>query len=180
MNKSPDPKSADRPRPDAFDEQAFADLAAESRIQSNERLTAHPELLADRALRDELAGLEPPALPSALRARVLNHSRRRRAPAGWMALAAAVVLSVVLVIALDREPSAPNGGPNGIAASDWMQLEIALNTLDASGRRMAQVTGQEVIPHLPRSSSWLDIRLPRIPTLERLLQRFEPTLQPER
>ena len=180
MNKSPDPKSADRLRPDAFDEQAFADLAAESRIQSAEHLSGHRELLADRALRDELADLEPPPVPVHLRHRVLTHRSLRRAPAGWMALAAAVVLSVVLVIAMDRESAGPNGGPNAIADSDWMQLEIALNTLDASGRRIAQVTEQEVLAHLPRSSRRLDIRLPRIPTLERLLQRFEPTLQPER
>lgn len=180
MNKSPDSDTARRRRSQPADERAFPDLAAESRIQSDEALAAHSELAADRAFRDELAGLQPPPVPQALRARVLAHGKPRRGPAGWMALAAAVVLSVVLVIALDQSPSEPAVDRHGITASDWMELKLALDTLDASGRQMAQVTEREIRPHFSRPVETLKIQLPSIPTLEALLKRFEPTLQPTR
>jgi hypothetical protein len=180
MNKSPDTDRERSRRSNPADDRLFLDLAAESRVQSDETLSNHPELASDRALRDELAQLEPPALPDALRSRVLAEGRPRRRPASWMALAAAVVLSVMLVIALDREPAAPGDDLQSISASDWMELQLALNTLDASGRRMARMTEAELQPHFARPVGPLDIDLPSIPTLEALLQRFERSLRPTR
>ncbi|AKS42998.1 hypothetical protein [Wenzhouxiangella marina] len=173
MNKSPDRSQARR----GADPLTFRDLAAEERIQSGQDLGGSPELVADYCLRQELAQLDTPALPSELRARVMASSSRRRAPLGWMALAAAVVLSVTVALVLDRQEGAPLPSDARVSAGDWAELQLALATLDRSGRRVAEVTEREVRPHLEAPGFRLDLDFEFPSYLDRLRDRIQTSMQ---
>ncbi|MGB0514794.1 MAG: hypothetical protein ACPGJE_08145 [Wenzhouxiangellaceae bacterium] len=174
MHKSPEPFAAD--------------LAAEQRLcgAASERSSEPPELAADRALRDELRALDgAPKLPPALREKILRAAAQRpQAHAsspwtgGWLALAAAVTLVLVVSILLQspdlrRSPSTPAVGPAEVA-----ELRLALNTLEDSGRRVAALTSEQVAPALRMPRVRVD-RLPYAPLVFRLFgDRSMPQPQP--
>ncbi len=146
MNKSPD--RPENPSPDTLfqDENFDADLAREQRIQTDTELHKDPELSADHRLKEALGNLGQPTLPDELRSRVLTASQNDNSYAGWLAMAAAVVLSVVVVLALDpfadRQPAAE------LTEQDWAKLALAIETLNTQGPQIAQITQREVSPHL--------------------------------
>src|SRR6056297_1299600 len=148
MNKWPEQprNAAEHPRA-AFEDKGFeTDLAAEDRIQSGKDLSQDPELSADRAFRTSLGQVNAPRLPNELRKAVIDHSHGPDRPWAWLAMAAAVVLSVIIVTALDplgqRAPSVE------ITDQDWAQLTLAIETLNAQGQQIALTTKRQVSPHL--------------------------------
>ena len=148
MNKWPEqPRNAAAPPGAAFEDKGFeADLAAENRIESGEDLSHDPELSADQSLRTSLGQIDAPRLPDELREAVIDHSRGPDRPWAWLAMAAAVVLSVIVVTVLDplgqRAPSVE------ITDQDWAQLTLAIETLNAQGQQIARTTQRQVSPHL--------------------------------
>lgn len=148
MSKSPE---SDRKRRLELSSPADAmarDLDRERRIQSDRHRIADHELAADRELRNRLASLRPPPLPPALRRHVMEHAVDQRSSTAWLALAAAVVMSLLAVVAMQTFDDGSQTAASPVTADDWAQLHLALNTLDASGRRVAQVTEREVRSHL--------------------------------
>jgi hypothetical protein len=178
MKKSPERTHTDTKRPGfaSEDERFEADLAAEDRILSDTDLRGHPELEADRALRRALGRLELPDLPTEIRRTVIDHRHddpERRWT--WIAMAAAVILSVIVVTALD--PFRGREATPRISEQDWAQLTLAIETLNAQGQQIAQVTQRQVGPHLVLP----DIELPRLqmqleplPTPESFQRWFQP------
>jgi len=170
MNKSPD----QTPRPTFADERFEADLAREERIQGG-KLGHDLELSADRSLKDALSGIETPALPTELRERILQPPRAVSPTRTWFAMAATVVLSVVVALALNPFPQ--RGEPADISREDWSQLVLAIETLNQSGEQIAQVTQRGVAPHLdlPRFElPPLELQLDPLPAPDSFRRWFQP------
>ena len=158
-------------------ERFAADLAAEQRLSNGPGASDREpsELAADRALRDELRALgSEPALPGALREKILRTADQRphagaasRWAGGWVAIAAALALALVMPIAL-QSPDAP-GTPSSPAVSpaDVAELRLALNTLENSGRRVVALTEEQVVPALRVPRVLVD-QLPYAPLVFRL------------
>jgi len=150
MNKSPDrsnqPKSWETQNIPLTDPHFESDLAEEHRLQTLADLKDDSELSADRALKEALAQLPPPTISDELKQKILNQTQPDRPASGWWAMAAAVVLSVLVVMSLD--PLAERGTPSDLSAQDWAELQLAFQTLNAQGTHIAQVTRREVNPHL--------------------------------
>ncbi len=175
MNKSPESDRINRSDTPISPDAMARDLALEARIQSDRQPIGDRQLAADRKLRTQLARIQPPTLPASLRQHVLSHTRRP-IPMGWMALAAAIVMSLLIVAVLQTIDDPAAIDPQELTASDWTQLHLALSTLDASGRRVAQVTGREVRPHLKRP----DVRITSLPDTETVWSWFRSSLQSTR
>jgi hypothetical protein len=159
-----------------MDSQFLEDLAAEERIIAGDDLDGDAMLRSDRALKDALARIEAPPLPEALRARVLDHHRQTPPPWAWMAMAAAVVLSVLVVTMI--EPPEARLPPAELTAQDWAQLSTAIDTLNAQGQQIAQLTQREVGSHLalpalelPR----LEIPMEALPYPDSFRRWFQPS-----
>lgn len=176
MNKSPEAQRNRRLDGSISSEVTARELDFETRIHSDEHLTAGSELAADRELSQQLAAIQAPALPTGLRQQVLDHSNHQRIPMGWMALAAAVVMSLLVALALENDESTSTVVSHQLTASDWAQLHVALTTLDAIGRRVAQVTEREVRPHLKRP----EIQITSLPDSETVWSWFRSSLNPTR
>jgi len=176
MNKSPETvrrRHSDTP----ISPEAMARvLAFEARIQSDEHPIADRELAADREFRRQLASIQPPTLRPTLRRQVMAHAAHRRLPMSWMALAAAVVMSLLVVLALQSVDEPATIEAHQLTANDWAQLHLALETLDASGRRVAQATEREVRPHLKRP----EIQITSMPDSETVWSWFRSSLQSTR
>ncbi len=173
MKKSPESQRKRRLAASISPEVTERELTLETRIQSGEPLAADSELSADRKLKNELAAIQTPSLPAELRQQVMAHAASRRITMGWMALAAAVVMSLLVVFALPSADDSSTLEIHRITAGDWAQLDLALNTLNASGRRVAQVTEREVRPHLKRP----DIQITSLPDSETVWSWFRTSLQ---
>jgi len=166
MNKSPDRPEISSQKSVLKDETFEADLAREQRIQTDTGLLKDPELSADRALKETLSQLTKPTLPDELRSSVLNARRSGHTSTGWLAMAAAVVLSVIVVLAMD--PLAERQQAAELTEQDWEKLALAIETLNTQGRQIARVTQREVSPHL---------RLPQF-QLPRLHMQLDPIPYP--
>jgi hypothetical protein len=173
MNKLPD----QTPRPAFSDERFEDDLTREERIQGG-TLGQDPELSADRSLKDVLSRIETPALPTELRERILQRSTRASFhTVTWFAMAATVVLSVVVALALNPFPQ--RGEPADISQEDWNQLVLAIETLNQSGEQIAQVTQRGVTPHLDLSRfelPRLELQLDPLPTPGSFRRWFQPSV----
>lgn len=177
MSKSPEPERKHRLDAPISAEAMARELSLEARIQSRECRIADRELAADRELKTHLASLQPPSLPPALRQRVLAHAAdQQRIPMRWMALAAAVVMSLLAVVAMQTANDTGTTDIHQLTADDWAQLDLALDTLGASGRRVAQVTDREVRSHLAQP----DIRITVVPGSDTVWNWFPPFLQQTR
>jgi len=159
------------------DENFETDLAAEERIQSGTALSHEGELSADRALRAALHQINAPRLPETLRDAVIAHSHGRERRWAWLATAAAVILSVIVVTALD--PLGQQAPSPQITAKDWAQLTLAIETLNAQGQQIAQTTQAQVRPHLdliefelPR----MQMRIDPLPYPDAFRQLFQPSV----
>ncbi|MEN1727239.1 MAG: hypothetical protein AAGJ52_02255 [Pseudomonadota bacterium] len=173
MNKSPDQHE----RNPFTDGRFEADLAQEQHLLNGDDPGHDLELGADRALKEALGSLEAPALPEELRSAVMTqaHSPSLRST-GWLAMAAAVVLSMVVVLALD--PFGEHRPAANISAEDWAQLTLVMATLNQSGEQIAQVTTREVSPHLalPRfDMPSLDIQIEPLPYQNSFRRWFQPS-----
>jgi len=161
MNKSPESRSNETSdtaeRTSQEDAEFDRDLAREERVLGGAGLADDAALGADRDLRRTLAQLEAPQLPPHIRETVLDTGRGSRLPMAWAAIAAAVVLSVITLSVAD--PFESPGRPGDLSAQDWAQLSLAIETLNAQGQQIAQVTQREVGAHL----SLPDIELPQMP-----------------
>lgn len=156
MNRLPDPTPAE--------------LAAEAQMQARSGPN-DPELAADWRLRRELHELGTPALPDAMRRRVM----RAAAPAGpkwWMGIAAAVVLAVAVSLVL--QPTGPASHSPTVSEAELQQLNTALAALEYSARRTSAIAGRQVTSsiHLPELN--LD-RLPYAPELRHWIEPARPT-----
>ncbi len=132
--------------PAGLDQRFTADLAAENRIQFGGDLRYDPELKADRDFRADLGQIECPRMTAGLRTAVIDQSQHPAQHRGWLAIAAAIVLSIIVVGAL--YPSGPREAPTQITKEDWAQLTLAFETLNVQGQQIAQATQQQVRPHL--------------------------------
>lgn len=177
MNKWPEqPRNAAEPPRAAFEDKGFeTDLAGEDRIQSGEDLSHDPELSADRAFRTSLGQIDAPRLPAELRNAVIDHSHGTDRSWAWLAMAAAVVLSVIIVTALDplgqREPTVE------ITEQDWAQLTLAIETLNTQGQQIARATQRQVSPHLALPElemPMLRMQLDPLPYRESFWRWFQP------
>jgi hypothetical protein len=173
MNKSPDQKTHS-----GFEKERFeADLAREERIMAGGDLGPDLELSADRTLKDALSRIETPSLPPALRERVLDQTRSSPRSLGWFAMAAAVVLSVVVVLALDPFPRQSH--PAEISQDDWTRLALAIETLNRSGEQIAQVTQRGVASRLDLSRfelPRLELQLDPLPAPNSFRRWFQPSV----
>jgi len=109
------------------------DLAAEQRLQGRQ---VPDDLAADWRLKQELAALDAPALPEALRRRVLARTTRARRPVRW--LAAAAMLAGVTLLAVVLQPTRNEvsvQAPVAVSAEQIDQLRLALRVLGHSGER---------------------------------------------
>jgi hypothetical protein len=160
----------------AFEDKDFeADLTAENRIQSGDDLSHDPELGADQAFRAALGQIDTPRLPDELRKAVIDRSHGPDRPWAWLAMAAAVILSVIVVTALDplgqREPSVE------ITRQDWAQLTLAIETLNTQGQQIARTTQRQISPHLVMPEfemPALQMRLEPLPYPDSFRRWFQP------
>jgi DNA-directed RNA polymerase specialized sigma24 family protein len=104
------------------------------------------ELAADWDLKQSLRAMAPTDLPAPFRQRIVSTTRRPFAGIWWPALAAAVVLSVAIVLVL--EPHRPELHATAVSSADLAELQLALDTLDDSIRRTRLITGRELASSL--------------------------------
>jgi hypothetical protein len=143
MNKSPDAGYGKRgeARTVLLDESVLEDRI----IEAGEALK-DPALLADRALREELRGLDPiePLPPSFKRDVLARTASRRRWPGLPVALAAGLAGVLVLASAV-RDPDPTISRPT---SADAEALRTALVTVDRTSRDALGRAGREVGEHL--------------------------------
>jgi len=144
MHKSPDPHDTRELGADAGEDRLFkADLAdAEALEAANAAPRRDPKLAADWALKQQLAGLGAAELPAGVAARArFKAAARPRAP-WYMAVAATLFAAVVVTLVLrSPEPPPAVAAPT---ARELAELELALETLNATGRRAVAIAGREV------------------------------------
>ena len=149
MHKSPDRSGHDRSHDtrdlgaDAGEDRLFkADLADAEALEAADAAPRDPKLAADWALRRQLAGLGAADLPAGVAARArFKAAARPHAP--WYVAVAATLFAAVVVTLVLRAPEPP---PEVAAptAREMAELELALETLDATGRRAVAIAGREV------------------------------------
>ncbi len=139
MNKSPD---------------YARELAAEARISDSSLRPDDTELAADWDLKQSLRAMAPGVLPAPLRQRVVATTRRPLTMPWWPALAAAVVLSVVVVLVL--EPNRPAVNSTAVSSADLAELQVALATLDDSLKRTRLIASREVVSSLSAPNFEID------------------------
>ncbi len=153
-------------------ENSRAEQAAEERLASADQRPADPELAADWEMRQTLRDLGPPRLPPELRNRVMQATRRPAPSARWMGLAAAVVLSLGLILVLQAPKNEPR--PATISQADFQDLQLALATLESSARRTSAIAGRELADSLVLPNLELD----DLPYAPQLRQWIEPAPEP--
>ena len=153
MNNSPD---------------AFKALAAEKDLANSTAPPEKADLTADWQLKHELRQFETPVLPAKLRARVLEQTSRRRRPAWWVGLAAAIILA--LGVGLIHQTSEQTNESLAISDSDLQQLKLALATLDDSARRTGNIAGRELAANLTMPN----VNLDQLPYGQALRQWTQP------
>lgn len=144
MHKSPDRSrnASDRLDRERNGRKFRADRAAAETLDTANQPPRDPKLAADWALKRELAGLGAAELPAGVAGRVRRQAAARPRTPWFMAAAAALVAAVVVTLVLRApEPAPPVATPT---AREMAQLELALETLDATGRRVAAIAGREV------------------------------------
>jgi len=148
MHKSPDRSSQGSGRPghkhdDPRNDHRFrADLARAEIVDAPGPAPRDPELAADRALKRELAGLASGELAPEVVARARRNATVASRTPWFMAAAAVLFVAVFVPLALQTpEPSPPAVRPS---AHELAQLELALDTLHATGRRAVAIAGREV------------------------------------
>jgi len=181
MNKSPEltrnSSINESNRTPFLDEKFQTDLAKEAQIQSAMQLNSDLELSADRSLKENLSRLDAPDLPDALRRAALDQTRHARRNSGWLAVAAALVLSVLVVMAFD--PFAEPAPGVALTNQDWAELSLALETLNSQGQQIAQVTRKQVGPHLALPNiamPSLELQLESLPYPNSFRRWFQPSL----
>ncbi|MDT8438647.1 MAG: hypothetical protein RQ729_06530 [Wenzhouxiangellaceae bacterium] len=149
------------------------DLAAETRLEHGS-VPADPILAADWRLKRELAAQQVPALPAALRERVLARTTRARRPARWLAAAAllAGVTALTLVLQPVHEP-APARSPAAVSADQFDQFRLALAVLGNSGERGLRLAGE----HISSSVAAVDLNPRALPYVDRLEHFLRPVIQ---
>lgn len=172
MSKSPDSERTYRFDLSMSTEAMARDLARERRVQSDEQ-PVDQELAADREFREQLFALRPPRLPPAMRQKAMAHASDRRSPVRWMALAATLIMSLIAVVAMQTSDDSSPIDAHQPTASDWAELQLALTALDASGRRVAQVTEREVRSHLGRA----DIQVTTFADSDAVWNWFPPSVR---
>ncbi len=142
MHKSPDRSNNVQGRPDRDDHRFRADLASAEMLDAAHLVPRDPELAADWALKRELVGLAAAELPSGAAVRARRQAAARPRTTWFMAAAAALVAAVVITLVLRApEPAPPVATPT---EREMAQLALALETLDATGRRVAAIAEREV------------------------------------
>lgn len=161
MNRSPDMSRTER--------------EAEERLEATDRPPADAELGADWRLRQELRGLGAPALPPALRARIVRATARPARPAWWLGVAATIVLG--LAVGLIWQSTGPEPQTPRVSDADIRELRLALATLEDSARRTSNITGRELaaglvlpdlgeLPYAPQILPWISPATPTHPQKE--------------
>lgn len=161
MHKSPDRSDNSRSnnargRPDreCAEPRFRADLASAETLDAADVAPRDPELAADWALKRELAGLGAGELPTGVAARARRKAAARPHTPWFMAAAAALVAAVVVTLVLRAPSPAPSiAAPT---AREMAQLELALETLNATGRRAVAIAGREVSGSLALPDLGLD------------------------
>ena len=161
MHKSPDRSGHDRshdPRDycaNAGEDRLFkADLADAEALEAAGAAPRDPKLVADWALKRQLAGLGAAELPAGVAARARRKAAARPHGPWYVAVAATLFAAVVVTLVL-RAPEPP---PEVVAptARELAELELALETLDATGRRAVAIAGREVSGSLKMPDLGLD------------------------
>ena len=154
-------------------ENSRAERTAEERLTAAEQRPADPELAADWEMRRTLRDMETPRLPPELRNRVMQATRRTGPPTRWMGLAAAVVLSLGLILVLQAPEDEPQ--PATVSQADFQDLQLALATLESSARRTSAIAGRELADSLVLPN----LKLDDLPYAPQLRQWIEPAPQPK-
>jgi len=162
------------------------DLRREQAIEQAAQAPRDLELAADWALKRELAGLESDALPDLLRRRVLAQAR---APSGhrpvwWLAAAAALFASLTAVVLVqlpvpsdDASRMAGAERPGALMPSsmlepaDALDLRLALNTIQQTGRRATWLAGRGLSEHLDPED--VDFGIEQLPYADAIRSVFQ-------
>lgn len=149
------------------------ELAAEERL-GGQQAPEDAALAADWRLKRELAALQPPALPAALRRRVLAHASRP-AQTRWLLAAAAMVAAAVIITSLVQpwQSSQPVDRPEMVSAEQLGELGLALNTIGDGTRFGLRLAGQELVAGVSR----LDLSPESLPYFDRVQRILAPAAQ---
>ncbi|MFU8878598.1 MAG: hypothetical protein ACNA7E_10690 [Wenzhouxiangellaceae bacterium] len=149
------------------------DLAAEQCLDG-QHVPEDPALAADWRLKHELAALQPPALPAALRRRVLAHASRP-VQTRWPLAAAAMVAAAIIITSLVQpwQSSQPANQAEMVSAEQLEELRLALNTIGDGGQLGLRLAGQE----LAASVSRIDLSPESLPYFDRVQQILAPAGQ---
>lgn len=175
MHKSPDRPRADRCHDtrDRYaqhrDDRLFeADLADAEKLESADAAPRDPKLAADWALKRRLAGLAAGELPEGVAERARRKAAEEPHAPWYMAVAATLFAAVVVTLVLRApEPSPAVAAPT---AREMAELELALETLGATGRWAVAIAGREVSDSLKAP----DLGLDELPYAEYLRPYFPP------
>jgi len=128
MHKSPDPFERDL-------ERAIA-------LENSPTAPDDSELAADWALKRELAGLGVAELPHRVRAAVDRNAVATRSGPWLWSMAAALVAAVIVTVVLQS----PVRSPAVVmpTAHDLADFQLALDTIDRTGKRAMALAGREV------------------------------------
>jgi len=160
MHKSPDRSTCER------DDYRFkADLAESEALEAADTAPRDPKLAADWALKRRLAGLGAVALPEGVAERARRKAADKPHAPWYVAVAATLFVAVVVTLVL-RSPEPPPAAPT---AREMAELELALATLNATGRRAVDIAGREVSGSLKVP----DLGLDELPYAEYIRPYFE-------
>jgi len=157
MHKSPDPFERDL-------ERAIA-------LENSRTAPRDPELAADWALKRELAGLGAAELPDRARARVRRKVAMEQRSPWLLGIAAAMVAAVVATLVL-QSPVQPPSQPEASVtptARDLIELQLAFDTINRTGRRAVAMAGREV----QESLAMPDLGLAKLPYAGYIRPYFE-------
>lgn len=148
------------------------DLAAETLLERGSA-PADPALAADWRLKRELAALQAPALPVALRERVLARTTRVRRPARLLAAAALLAgVTALTFVLLPVHEQAPVRSPAAVSADQFDQFRLALAVLGNSGERGLRLAGE----HISASVAAVDLHPRALPYMDRLEHLLRPVI----
>ncbi|MEX2499567.1 MAG: hypothetical protein WD397_11925 [Wenzhouxiangellaceae bacterium] len=149
------------------------ELEREIALERARKAPSEPELAADWSLKQELRGLGAAELPPVVCARARRTiAAEQRAP-WFMAVAAVVVAAVVVTLTL-QVPKTPRAVTP--SASDMAELQLAFETLNATGHRAATLAGRE----LSESLTVPDLGLSELPYAGYIRPYFERRDRPNR
>jgi len=128
MHKSHDPFDRDLERADA--------------LENSPDAPREPELAADWALKQELAGLGAAGLPESVRSRARRAALAEQRGPWLLGVAAALVAAVVVAVVLQSPPRSPEIVTP--TAQDLAELQLAFDTINRTGKRAVAMAGREV------------------------------------